>query len=337
MPHAVSRPFALTFAIMIALVALVAVFDRSMVSSYNLRNILRWTGLFGLLSVGVSIVIMTGGIDLSVGSIVALVGALCVHFITVRGMAPWIVLVACIALSGLLGCVHGFFVAKVNVQPFVVTLCGLFVYRGVARFAMGDITLGYGSGYGALKLLASGTFPALLFAPERVPEVIARWSLPVPFVILLVVGLLLGGYLRNTIWGRYTVAIGSNEQAVLFSGVSPEPVKIGAYMISSVCAGLAGILFSLDLNSVQPSTAGIMYELYAIAGCVVGGVSLKGGEGAISRVIVGTGIVRILYNAINILGVSTTLESSIIGIVILFGVSAEELFRTRSRGPIPRR
>jgi ribose transport system permease protein len=105
-------------------------------------------------------------------------------------------------------------------------------------------------------------------------------------------------------------------------------MKIVAYVISATCACLAGILFSLDLNTVQPSTAGNMYELYAIAGCVVGGVSLRGGEGGIIGVIIGTAIVRVLYNAINILGISTTLEFTIVGLVILIGASTEEMIKS---------
>jgi ribose transport system permease protein len=105
-------------------------------------------------------------------------------------------------------------------------------------------------------------------------------------------------------------------------------MTIVAYIISAVCAGLAAILFSLDLNTVQPSTAGNMYELYAIAGCVVGGVSLKGGEGNILGVIIGVAIVRVLYNAINILGIATQLEFAVVGLVILIGVGADEMIKT---------
>jgi ribose transport system permease protein len=104
-------------------------------------------------------------------------------------------------------------------------------------------------------------------------------------------------------------------------------MTIVAYIISAVCAGLAAILFSLDLNTVQPSTAGNMYELYAIAGCVVGGVSLKGGEGNILGVIIGVAIVRVLYNAINILGIATQLEFAVVGLVILIGVGADEMIK----------
>lgn len=326
-----SRSSVITVVVLAGLFGLMMVMDIGFVSAYNIRNILRWTGLFGILSVGVSIVIMTGGVDLSVGSVVALVGGLCVYYLTVRGLPVPVVLVGCFVVSILIGLIHGFFVSVLRIQPFVVTLCGLFVYRGIARFIMGDLNLGYGSGFIGLKILSSGRFPALLFDPGNIPAWINAWSIPLPFLILVLLSLLLGLFLRNTVYGQFLVAVGSNESAVVFSGVNPVGIKLTAYAISSFCAGLAGILFSLHLNSVQPSTAGNMYELYAIAGCVVGGVSLKGGEGSLVRVILGTGIVRVLYNVISIVGISTVLESTLIGLVILVAVSMEALTANRNR------
>jgi ribose transport system permease protein len=190
------------------------------------------------------------------------------------------------------------------------------------------VTQGYGSGFQALKFLANGRVPSAFWPQGQVPLLVAEWSLPMPFIILIISGIGLGVILNYSVYGRYLRALGSNEKAVLFSGVKTNPMKIVAYVISATCACLAGILFSLDLNTVQPSTAGNMYELYAIAGCVIGGVSLKGGEGSISGVILGTAIVRVLYNAINILGISTTLEFAVVGLVILAGASAEEVIKS---------
>jgi ribose transport system permease protein len=227
-----------------------------------------------------------------------------------------------------MGYLHGLLVTKIRMQPFVVTLCGLFIYRGMARFLMQDVTQGYGNGFLGLKFLAHGKIPLTFWPAGQAPKVIANWSLPMPFLILVLVGIILGVFLNRTIYGRYILALGRNEQAARFSGINTDRMTIVAYMISSTCAGLAGILFSLDLNTVQPSTAGNMYELYAIAGCVVGGVSLKGGEGNILGVIIGTAIVRVLYNAINILGIATTLEFGVVGLVILVGVGADEVIKS---------
>ena len=130
--------------------------------------------------------------------------------------------------------------------------------------------------------------------------------------------------LNRTIWGRYLLALGRNETAARYSGINTDRMKILAYVICSLLAGLGGILFALDLNSIQPSGLGEFYELYAIAAAVLGGCSLRGGEGTILGVIIGTAVMRVLYNAINILGIPTHLEFAIIGSVILAGVIADE-------------
>jgi ribose transport system permease protein len=294
---------------------------------YNLRNVLRWTGLFGLLSLGEAFVIMTGGIDLSVGSIVGFLGALTVYGLKLSGVPAPVVIVLALGCAVLLGLVHGLLVTKVKIQPFIVTLCGLFVYRGLARFILNDNTQTYGNGFTGLKFLTSGRIPAAFWPDGAAPELVADWSLPMPFLIMIAVAAVLALFLDRTIHGRYILAVGKNESAARFSGIHTDRITIVAYAISAGCAGLAAILFSLDLNTVQPSAAGSMYELYAIAGCVVGGVSLKGGEGSILGVIIGVAIVRVLYNAINILGIATQLEFAVIGLVILLGVGADQLIR----------
>ncbi|HVP17608.1 MAG TPA: ABC transporter permease [Spirochaetia bacterium] len=315
-------------ALLVLVMLLTTIIDISFVNPFNITNIMRWTGLFGILSLGEAFPIMTGGIDLSVGSIVGLVGALSAYFIRMQQWPIAAVLVLCLALSLLMGYFHGVLVTKIKMQPFVVTLCGLFIYRGLARFFMQDITQGYGNGFLGLKFLAHGRLPSALWPQGAAPRFLADWSLPMPFLIIVVVGIILAVFLNRSVYGRYILALGRNEAAARFSGINTDRMTIISYMISSTCAGLAGILFSLDLNTVQPSTAGNMYELYAIAGCVVGGVSLKGGEGNILGVIIGTAIVRVLYNAINILGIATTLEFAVVGTVILVGVGADEVIKT---------
>ena len=314
-------------AILIVVMLVTAIISPTFLNPYNLKNILRWTGLFGILSLGEGFVIMTGGIDLSVGSIVGLVGALSAHFIRMREWPIALVIPLCFVISMLMGLIHGLLVTKIKMQPFVVTLCGLFIYRGLARFFMQDVTQGYGNGFQGLKFLAHGKVPADFWAEETVPRFFENWSFPMPFLIIVAVGIILAIFLNRTVYGRYILALGRNERAARFSGINTDRMTIVAYMISTTCAGLAGILFSLDLNTVQPSSAGNMYELYAIAGCVVGGVSLKGGEGNILGVILGTAIVRVLYNAINILGIATTLEFAVVGLVILIGVGADEILK----------
>lgn len=313
--------------ILIAVVIISTVININFISPYNIKNILRWTGLFGLLSVGECFVILTGGIDLSLGSIVGLIGVLSAHFLKVQRMSIPLTLFLCIGLALLMGLLHGVLVTKVKMPPFVVTLCGLFIYRGMARFTMKDITQGYGNEFEGLKFLANGRIPSAIWSSGSAPKIIEDWSLPMPFVILVILGIVLAIFLNRSIYGRYILALGRNERAARFSGINTEKMTIIAYIISASCAGLAAILFSLDLNTVQPSTAGSMYELYAIAGCVVGGTSLRGGEGGILGVIIGTAIVRVLYNSINIIGIATQLEYTVVGLVILVGVGTDEVLR----------
>ncbi len=314
--------------LLVAIIVITSLIDTTFLNPYNIKNIFRWTGLFGIISLGEAFVIMTGGIDLSVGSIIGLIGALLANLLKVHGLPVPVALFICLALSALFGWIHGLLITRVKMQPFVVTLCGLFIYRGVARFAMNDVTQGFGNDFQALKFLAAGRIPSCFWQAGHAPQWIAQWSLPMPFLILIVVGVALAFFLNRTVYGRYILALGRNESAARFSGIATNRMIVVTYMISSTCAGIAGILFALDLNTIQPSTAGTMYELYAIAGCVVGGCSLRGGEGNITGLIIGTAIVRVLYNAINIVGIATTLEFVVLGFVILIGVGADELFKT---------
>jgi len=313
--------------ILIAVIIISTVININFISPYNIKNILRWTGLFGLLSVGECFVVLTGGIDLSVGSIVGLIGALSAHFLKVQRMSIPLALFLCIGLALLIGLLHGVLVTKAKIPSFVVTFCGLFIYRGMARFTMMDITQGYGNEFEGLKFLANGRVPSAFWSAGSAPKIIEEWSLPMPFVILVIVGIILAIFLNRSIYGRYILALGRNERAARFSGINTDRMTIIAYIISASCAGLAAILFSLDLNTVQPSTAGNLYELYAIAGCVVGGVSLRGGEGGILGAIVGTAIVRVLYNSINMIGIATQLEYTVVGLVVLVAVGIDEVLK----------
>ena len=175
---------------------------------------------------------------------------------------------------------------------------------------------GFGSSYEGLRQLAIGKVPLG-----------SGFALPIPFFLLLIVGVLAALFLNRTIWGRYLLALGRNETAARYSGIQIERMKVLAYVLCSGTAGLGGILFALDVNSVQPAAHGNFYELYAIAAAVLGGCSLRGGEGSILGVVIGAAVMRLLYNAINISGIPTQLEFAIIGAVILAGVIADELIR----------
>jgi len=314
-----------------AIILITTIVQPLFLSAYNVSNVLRWTGLFGILSLGAAFVIITGGIDLSIGSIVGMIGAIATNLISEGKMGVFPAIVFVLLLAASLGLFHGLLITKLRMQPFIVTLCGLFLYRGLARFLMDDRTQGYGNMFTDsrfnIKFLASGKIPSDFWPPGEAPAFFQTWSLPMPILLLILLAIILAVVLNKTVYGQHLKATGRNESAARFSGIHTDRVTIIAYVISSTFAGFGGLLFSLDLNTVQPSSLGNMYELYAIAGCVVGGISLRGGEGTILGVIIGTAIVRVLYNAINVAGISTQLESVVLGIVILIGVATDEVVR----------
>jgi ribose transport system permease protein len=304
------------FSLLVAVLALTAILEPRFLTAYNLQNTIRWTSLFGIISIGAAFVIITGGIDLSVGSVIGLVGVLLPMLMVRHGWSVPAAVIAVLVLSLCIGVLHGLLITKVRLQPFVVTLCGLLFYRGFARWLSGDQTQGFGNAYDGLRQIAIGRIP-----------VTDSFGLPMPFIVLVVLALLAGLFLNHTVWGRYLLALGRNEEAARYSGINTQRMMIIAYIIGSVTAGIGGILFALDVNSVQPAVHGNFYELYAIAAAVLGGCSLRGGEGTILGVVIGAAVMRVLYNAINILGIPTQLEFAIIGAVILLGVIADEIVK----------
>lgn len=300
--------------LLLAIFVVTWIVEPKFASAYNLQNIIRWTSLFGVISIGVAFVIITGGIDLSIGSLIGLVGCL-LPMLLAAGYAPTVALVAVVVLSLVIGLMHGLLITRLGLQPFVVTLCGLLFYRGFARWLTHDQVQGFGSSYEGLRQLAIGKVS------------LGGFALPIPFFLLVLAGVLAALFLNRTIWGRYLLALGRNETAARYSGIQIERMKILAYVLCSGTAGLGGILFALDVNSVQPAAHGNFYELYAIAAAVLGGCSLRGGEGSILGVVIGAAVMRLLYNAINVSGIPTQLEFAIIGAVILAGVIADELIR----------
>lgn len=291
------------------------IFEPKFVSAYNLQNIIRWTSLFGIISVGVSFVIITGGIDLSLGAVIGLVGCILPMLLN-AGYSAITAFSAVILLSLSIGLIHGLLITRLGLQPFVVTLCGLLFYRGLARWLTSDQIQGFGSQHENLRALAIGKI-----------SLAGIIEIPAPFLIVVTIGIIAAIFLNRSIWGRYLIALGRNEEAARFSGVPINRMKVLAYTICSGTAGIGGILFALDVNSVQPAGHGNFYELYAIAAAVLGGCSLRGGEGSILGILIGAAVMRFLYNAINILGIPTQLEFAIIGIVILAGVIADESIR----------
>lgn len=306
------------FGLLVAVCLFTGMRNSNFLTPYNLQNMINWTALFAILSIGVSFVIITGGIDLSIGSVVGLIGCLLPYLLVQKGAGVAIALLSVLAVSLVIGLTHGLLITKLKLQPFVVTLCGLLFYRGFARWLTADQTQGFGGKYDSLRHLATGKVPL---------PFVAEFQLPIPFLIMTALAILAAIFLNKTIYGRYLLALGRNEQAARYSGIQTDRMVILAYMICSVLAGLGGVLFALDINSVEPAGHGDFYELYAIAAAVLGGCSLRGGEGTILGVVIGAAVMRVLYNSINLLGIPTQLEFAIIGLVILVGVIADELVK----------
>jgi ribose transport system permease protein len=224
-----------------------------------------------------------------------------------------------------LGLVHGLLVTRLKLQPFVVTLCGLLIYRGVSRWLVNDQPVGFGNEFnGTLSSLGSGKLVLWQWETAGHAE---TFGIPYPFFILLAAAFVAGVFLNKTIWGRYLLALGRNEEAARYSGINTARVTMIAYVICTAAAAIGGMLFALDSNSVSPSSFGNFFELYAIAAAVLGGCSLRGGEGTILGVIIGTAVMQILNNLILLMKISDELEFAIIGTVILIGVSSDELVK----------
>jgi ribose transport system permease protein len=306
----------------VALVLLVVIVATAILSPNfarpgNFKIVLRYAALYGILGIGAAFVIMGGGIDLSIGSVIGLVGVLLPVFLVEKGWSVAATLPAVLAITLLIGLGHGLLITKLRLQPFVVTLCGLLIYRSTARFLTGDQQVGFGGQFAELREISIGFLP-----------VVGEWEVPVRFLILVGVAVAAAVFLNRTIYGRYLLAIGRNEQAARYSGINTDNMVILSYVLCAVIAGgLGGVLLMLDQPAVQPGSQGSFYELYAIAAAVLGGCSLRGGEGSIIGVVIGGALIPVLENATALLRLPDTLLFAILGFVILVGAIVDEMAR----------
>ncbi|MGG7576961.1 ABC transporter permease [Rhizobium sp. Nf11,1] len=288
----------------------VAIINPRFLLPINLANTANLIGLFGILSMGQAFVIITGGIELSVGSLVALLGVLFVDFIAVQDM-PWTLALPLILLLGaVIGAVHGWLITRLNLQPFVVTLCGLLIYRGAARFYTADGTAGFafGQNFPELELLTAGRF----------------YGIPSTFIAMVVIAVAMWLVLHRSVFGRYLYAIGKNEEAARYSGIRTDRLIMTAYVICGLLTALSAIYFAMYTRSISPASHGQFYELYAIAAAVLGGFSLRGGEGSIVGAVLGTVLLQELQNLVNLLGIPSSLNFAVMGGVILIGVLIDQ-------------
>jgi ribose transport system permease protein len=295
----------------------VAIINPRFLSPINISNTANLIGLFGMFSIGMGFVIITGGIELSVGSIFALLGVVFIDLLVNFGW-PWPLAILVIVIAGIaLGWLHGALITKMHLQPFVVTLCGLLIYRGIARWYTEDGTAGFEFGV---------TFPALEWLTTG-----RTFNIPHSFVVFILLAAIMGIVLHKSVFGRYLFAVGKNEEAARYSGIRTDRIIIAAYVISGALCGLSAIFLAMYTRSISPASHGSFYELYAIAAAVLGGCSLRGGEGSMLGIVLGTILLQVLQNLVNLLGIPSSLNFAVMGGVILIGVVADQQFTQRRK------
>lgn len=303
------------FILLMVLCVIVSVKNPNFLAAINLQNLARQIGSFGIFSIGLGLVIITGGIELSVGSMMALLGVFMSMMLTEWGFAIVPAVLACVGLAMVLTLTHGLLITRLNMQPFIVTLCGLLFYRGLARFITNDETKGFGTvaGLDFLRYVANGNL----------------FRIPMPFVLLIVISLITWIALHRSVYGRYLFATGRNAEAARYAGINTRRIITATYVIAGALTAISGIIFAFYTNSVSPANHGNAYELYGIAAAVLGGCSLRGGEGSVIGILIGTALLQVLRNLVNLLDIPGTLDFAVMGVVILLGVMADQIFVAR--------
>ncbi|AYW46526.1 ribose ABC transporter permease [Tetragenococcus koreensis] len=287
---------------LIVLIILVTVMNPSFITPTNLLNLLRQASVNALIAFGMTFVIITGGIDLSVGSILALSGALTAGLIA-EGLPPIVGIIGGLFFGGIMGLFNGFLVTKGRVAPFIATLATMTIYRGLTLiYTGGNPITGFGGGY-LFQFVGRGYL----------------FGIPFPVIIMFLAFALLYCLLHKMTFGRKTLSVGGNEDASFIAGIKTDRIKMAVYSISGVLSAVAGLILASRLNSAQP-TAGTTYELDAIAAVVIGGTSLSGGKGRLFGTFVGALIMGTLNNGLNLLGVSSFYQQVVQGIVIIIAV-----------------
>lgn len=279
----------------------------------NLLNIIRATSEIGIIAIGMTFVILVGGIDLSVGAVLGLAATGSASLLMVNGLGvlPAVAIVLAIGLA--FGAVQGFITATFGIQAFIVTLAGLQIARGLARIWSGGqgVPIAYGDGPGtapeAFALLNSRTF---------------NGTVPIPALIFLAVGVMAVLVVRHTVFARHVYALGGNERAARLSGINTRRVKIAVFAIAGLLSALAGIIHAGQLNQGSPND-GIGYELDAIAAVVIGGTSLMGGIGSIPGTIAGAVLLGVLNNILALNNIDSNVQLLIKGVIIVVAAGVQ--------------
>ncbi|EFR44272.1 ABC transporter permease subunit [Streptococcus pseudoporcinus] len=292
-----------TLVALVGLMIVITVINPNFLTTNNLLNLLLQVTANGFIAFGMTFVILTGGIDLSVGSILALSSALTAGMIA-KGIPVGIAVLMALLLGGIFGMLNGIFISYGKLAPFIVSLATMTIFRGA--------TLVYTNG----NPITGGLSDSFLF------QFIGQgylFGIPFPVVLMFLIFLILYVLLHKTAFGKSVYALGGNEKAAYISGVKLNKVKLIIYTISGMMAAMSGLIITSRLSSAQP-TAGTSYEMDAIAAVVLGGTSLSGGKGRLIGTLIGALIIGVLNNGLNIIGVSAFWQQVVKGVVILIAV-----------------
>ncbi|WP_435367770.1 ABC transporter permease [Metabacillus litoralis] len=305
----------LAFASLILLVIIFSLASPNFLQFSNIVGILLSTAVIGILALGATFVIITGGIDLSVGTVMTLCSVMTGVFITMWGIPTLFGVIGGILTGAFCGFLCGLAISKMKIPPFIATLAMMMIAKGLA-------------------LVISGTKPIYFtdspgFSDISLGNIIPGFGIPNGVIIFFAVAIIGSLILSKTIIGRYNFALGSNEEATRLSGVNVDRWKIIIYTMAGVFTGIAGVLMASRLNSAQPAL-GMGYELEAIAAVVIGGTSLSGGKGTIVGTVIGALIMSVLTNGLRILSVPQEWQTVVVGFVIILAVYADILRRKKA-------
>jgi ribose transport system permease protein len=306
----------LAFASLIVLIGFFSVASENFLQTSNIMGILQSTSVNGVLAVAATLVIITGGIDLSVGTLMTFTAVITGVVLTYWGMPLPLGILAALLTGAFCGFISGALIAKMKIPPFIATLGMMLILKGLSLVISSTKPIYFNDTPG-FSLISTGSF---------VGDILPFFPLPNGVLILLILAVGMAYVLNKTVLGRYTFALGSNEEAVRLSGVNTDGWKIAIYSLAGAICGLAGLIIASRLNSAQPAL-GLGYELDAIAAVVIGGTSLAGGRGSILGTIIGALIMSVLLNGLRILSVAQEWQTVVTGLIIIAAVYADMLRR----------
>lgn len=300
-------------ALLIVFAAVSIMIPKSFLTVSNMLNVIRQMSTNGILAIGMTIVIITGGIDLSIGSVLAVSGTISCGLVS-DGINVAVAILAGLAMGVLFGMFNGFFVARFEIPPFIVTLASMQIARGIAYVYSKGLPIR--SSNEAYNTIGNGYISFILF------------DVPIPIVLLIIIVVIFYLLLHKTKFGNYVFAVGGNAEAAKYSGINVPKVKFYCYTISGFLAAFVGIVLAARMYSGQP-TAGEGYEMDAVAASVLGGTSFSGGSGSIIGVLFGALTIGVINNALNLLNVPFYFQNIVKGVVILAAVFLDTLKKRR--------